>query len=458
MDVETLLVTGIANSRARERVTRCCCRVVEGRDAGQQVFLGVKPIVVGADGSCDLTLRDPAVSRRHLKLTLTGEGIQLEDLQSTNGTYWMGSRVQRVLVPLGASVHIGATVLRLSRVETQAIPPSTRTQFGGLVGQSLAMREVFAVLELASSAEVSILIEGESGTGKECAARAIHDHSPRAGGPFVVFDCAAVNEQLADSQLFGHRRGAFTGAVSDRPGAFVSAKGGTLFIDELGELPLTVQSKLLRALEQREVLPVGSDRPVPVDVRVVAATHRDLARMVAEGRFRFDLYHRLAVVHIALPPLRERLEDIPAMIGHFYTSRGRHPPDCTGENMRRLQSHSWPGNARELRNVLERAWAMSGAEGDKEEFSHLRLWISPTESTAAAPLAVDLSLPFKEAKERQLERFEQAYLEGLFNACGRNIARTARHAELSRRHLRELLRKHGLVAEARELEELEPDD
>src|SRR5262245_63325448 len=259
-----------------------------------------------------------------------------------------------------------------------------------MAGKSVAMRELFAVLEMAAPTDATVLIEGESGTGKELAARAIHEASGRAGGAFVVVDCSAITENLIDSHLFGHVRGAFTGAERDRKGAFVEASGGTLFLDELGELPIAAQAKLLRVLEAQTVQPVGADRPVQVDTRVVAATHRDLARMVGAKEFRFDLFYRLAVVHVALPPLRERLEDLPHLIATFYRARGAEVGPIDGDNRERMRRHAWPGNVRELRNVLERAWALSGTKA----FRELRLWLDTGTQQAQPSEVVDTSLPF----------------------------------------------------------------
>jgi DNA-binding NtrC family response regulator len=287
-----------------------------------------------------------------------------------------------------------------------------------------------------------VLIEGESGTGKELAARAIHEASARAAGPFVTVDCSAIAENLIDSHLFGHVRGAFTGADRDRKGAFVEASGGTLFLDELGELPLAAQAKLLRVLEAQTVQPLGADRPVKVDTRVVAATHRDLGRMVATGAFRFDLFYRLAVVHVALPPLRDRLEDLPHLISTFYARRGVAPGPIDGDNLERMRRHAWPGNVRELRNALERAWAMSGPNAT---FRELRLWLDPSAVQGQLSEVVDTALPFKEAKERWNDQFERRYIASVFAANASNVTRAAEHAGLSRRHFRELLYKHGIV-------------
>ena len=248
-------------------------------------------------------------------------------------------------------------------------------------------------------------------------------------------------------------RGAFTGAEKDRKGAFVEASGGTLFLDELGELPLASQSKLLRVLEAQTVQPLGTDKPVRVDTRVVAATHRALAKMVEAKEFRFDLFYRLAVVHVALPALRERVDDLPSLIRHFYASRGREPGPIDGDNLERMKRHAWPGNVRELRNVLERAWALSGPNAD---FRTLRLWLEAGPNSASVAEVVDTSLPFKEAKERWNDQFERRYLATVFAAHNQNISRAAAHVGLSRRHLRELLHKHGLLA--RDATDDSPDD
>ncbi|MEJ7602356.1 MAG: sigma 54-interacting transcriptional regulator, partial [Kofleriaceae bacterium] len=272
-------------------------------------------------------------------------------------------------------------------------------------------------------------------------ARAIHDASSRAAGAFVIVDCSAISEHLIDSHLFGHVRGAFTGADRERKGAFVEASGGTLFLDELGELPLSAQAKLLRALEAQTVQPVGADRPIQVDTRVVAATHRDLSRMVAAKLFRFDLFYRLAVVHVALPPLRERLEDLPHLVATFYERRGATPGPVDGDNLERMRRHAWPGNVRELRNVLERAWALS----PNPAFRELRLWLDPGAAAPQSGEVVDTSLPFKDAKERWNDQFERRYVAMVFADRANNVTHAAEHAGLSRRHFRELLYKHGIV-------------
>ncbi len=440
IDRTTLLQSGLATSATRGRTAprSWIARLVH---SGGQVALGARPVVLGAHASCDLVVDEAKVSRRHVELSAVEGGVRVKDLGSTNGTFWQGSRITEVIVPGGATIEVGGAQVRISAADVLLVPPSERDRFGAMTGRSIAMRELFAVLELAAPSDATVLIEGESGTGKELAARAIHDHSARARGPFVVVDCSAIPENLIDSHLFGHVRGAFTGAERDRKGAFVEASGGTLFLDELGELPLPAQARLLRALEAQTVQPVGADRPVSVDTRVVAATHRDLARLVAIKEFRFDLFYRLAVVHVAIPPVRERLEDLAALIGAFYTARGAAPGPVDGDNLERLRRHAWPGNVREVRNVLERAWALSGG---LVPFRDLKLWVE----VQAAPTmgeVVDTALPFKDAKERWNDHFERRYLASVFATQGGNITRAAEHAGINRRHFRELLYKHGLL-------------
>ena len=405
------------------------------------VALGSRPVVVGAHDSCDLVLEDPQVSRRHAEIAIVPEGVRIKDLGSTNGTWWQGTKVGEVVVSVGATVQFGATPVRIGAIEAPSLPPSERDRFGQMAGKSVAMRELFAVLEMAAPSEATVLIEGESGTGKELAARAIHDGSARSKQPFVVVDCSAIAESLVESQLFGHLRGAFTGADRDRKGAFVEASGGTLFLDEIGELPVSAQAKLLRVLEAQTVQPVGADRPLQVDTRVVAATHRNLAAMVEAKHFRFDLFYRLAVVHVGLPPLRERLEDLPHLIATFYQLRGVAAGPLEGDNLERMRRHAWPGNVRELRNVLERAWALSEAGS---AFRDLKLWFDVGAPVQLAEV-VDTSLRFKDAKERWNDQFERRYVAMVFADSASNVTRAAEHAGLSRRHFRELLYKHAII-------------
>jgi DNA-binding NtrC family response regulator len=438
----TLAEAGISTSLVRDRtpVRTLIARVVAGKSTGASTLLSTRPITVGAEHDADLVVDDPKVSRRHCSLEAVPGGVAVRDLGSTNGTFVDAARIKEATFPLGSIVRIGDTALDISAGTSPAVSPSARDRFGGLAGDSLSMREVFTVLELAAPTDATVLIQGESGTGKELAARALHDHSPRAEKPFVIVDCSAAAEDLVESQLFGHRKGAFTGAADDRKGAFVEADGGTLFLDEIGELSLHSQARLLRALEARTVQPLGADRSLHVDVRVVAATHRDLASMVEAKTFRFDLFHRLAVVHLMIPPLRSRREDLPKLIRYFYEGRGLEPGPIDGENLRLLEARSWPGNVRELRNALERALVLSGPA--RTRFSELLL-VFGHQSTWPFDV-VDTTLPFKEAKQRWVESFERRYLLGLYHKSGGNISRAAEAAGLTRHHFRELLDRYGL--------------
>lgn len=442
-DRRTLIQTGLAMTSTRGRTAPRSYRLQVVGQSAPGVALGARAVTVGAGSTCDLVLGDPQVSRKHAELGVTPDGVRVKDLGSTNGTWFQGTRIGEIVVPPGATIQFGNTPVRIAATDTPSLPPSDRDHFGKMAGQSVAMRELFAVLEMAAPTDATVLVEGESGTGKELAAQAIHDASARAAGAFVVVDCSAIAENLIDSHLFGHVRGAFTGADRDRKGAFVEASGGTLVLDELGELPLSAQAKLLRVLEAQTVQPLGADRPIKVDTRVVAATHRDLHRMVAAKEFRFDLFYRLAVVHVALPPLRDRLEDLAHLIAVFYERRNLEAGPIDGDNLDKLRRYAWPGNIRELRNVLERAWALAGP---KTSFRELRLWLDPNAAPAIGDgQMVDTALPFKEAKERWNDHFERRYVASLFSANASNVTRAAEHAGLSRRHFRELLYKHGIV-------------
>jgi len=407
---------------------------------GRAAPIGETPIRVGTGTSCALQLTDERVSREHLEIEATEGGFVARDLGSSNGTLFEGSLVSEVTVNPGATFKIGRSFLRVQpRPEPLELPPSQSRRFGELVAESLAMREVFAVLQRAAASDVTVLLEGETGTGKELAARAIHDESERRNRPFVAIDCAALPTGLVESALFGHVRGAFTGASDSRDGAFVRADGGTIFLDELTSIELDVASRLLRVLEQGEVRPVGSDRERKVDVRVVAAGH-DLQQRVAEGKFRPDLFYRLSVVHVELPPLRARREDIPPIVAELLRRRGIEAGELRGPNLDRLMAHGWPGNVRELRNVVERAVALSpGATC----FADLR--VAVVDQPAGEPLAVRADLPFSEAKQAVVDEFERRYLADLFARHDGNISAAARAADVDRKHLRTLLKRHGII-------------
>jgi transcriptional regulator with GAF, ATPase, and Fis domain len=413
--------------------------VVQGPDQGLVVELPGPDSRIGSGHTCDLVLKDPTVSRLHLLVRIDGDAIRVTDAGSRNGTILDSTRIIDAYARPDSMITIGSTTLRLRMLDNVIeLPLSARQRVGGMIGQSVAMRRVFALIERIAPTDSTVLIEGETGTGKELAAEAIHDESRRAGGPFIVFDCSAVSANLIESELFGHVRGAFTGAVSDRHGAFEAADKGTLFLDEIGELPLDLQPKLLRALEQHQVRRVGSNVPRQVDVRILAATNRSLANEVERGRFREDLYYRLAVIPIRLPPLRERLGDIPLLFRHFEAklqprAGGRAPlPESAVTS---FAARSWPGNVRELRNEVARA---------------ISLWVDraggpgPAPSAVVASSEVDLSELLFAGRERVAEAYERAYLEVALQKTGGNISRAAELAGVNRKFIQRAMKRYGL--------------
>ncbi|MBL8622364.1 MAG: sigma 54-interacting transcriptional regulator [Myxococcales bacterium] len=442
-------VTRVTNQRDALFGRASRLRVLAGPDAGLELELPPVGVVIGADPGCDVALTDPSVSSRHCTIAPTAAGFHVVDLGSKNGTSIDGVAVGKVTAPPGAVVRVGKTLLQLLPAdEMVTIPPSGRDHFGAMWGDSPAMRQVFAVLERAATSDASILFLGESGCGKELAARAIHDESPRQHGPFIVFDCGAATDTLIESDLFGHVRGSFTGAAGDRQGAFAAAHGGTLFLDEIGDLPIALQPKLLRMLEAGEVIPLGSRKPERYDVRVVAATHRDVFGEVAKGGFRGDLYYRLAVVEVHLPPLRQRREDLAKLVAIFLERAGaKHlVPSIGGPSLDRLAAYHWPGNVRELRNVITRAVALAGPVKD---FGELPILLRPTVApAAAAEPVVKADRPFHQAKDEVVDRFERAYLTDLVERAAGNLSAAARLAGLERKFLYRLLERNGLRQKA----------
>jgi DNA-binding NtrC family response regulator len=415
---------------------------VTGPSAGRGFAVTRATTTVGRHATNDFVIEDPRVSGAHLELTRAGDRLRVHDVGSTNGT-WLGShRVIDVELAPGAELTIGDTLLRLE-VDASVAPPPTATSesFGQLVGRSAVMRELFATLERIAAKELAVLIQGETGTGKEEVARAIHAASPRAAGPFIVIDATALPEALAESLLFGHEKGAFTGAHERRIGFFEAARGGTVFIDEVGELPAVLQAKFLRVLERREIIRVGGHTPLPIDVRVLSATNRDLRNAIDKNRFREDLYFRLAQVRVFVPPLRNRLEDLPLICAKLLARAGSDAM-IDVEALEHLSSVQWPGNVRELNNVLLRAAALAqdgvirrqDVAGEGDGFR----------GTEGERRALDLSGTFSEAKERAIERFEKAYLSLLMKRCQGNLSAAARQADVARHHLRDLLKKRGL--------------
>ena len=436
-----MAITRVTNQIQRQTgALRCRLRVMAPGSEPLEIAIPPVGVVVGADPAADVPLSDPAVSRRHCTIVPTEAGFEVADLGSKNGTFLDGIRLTAATVPVGAILRVGTTLLQLMPDEVALdIPPSDSASFGALYGDSPAMRQVFAILERASASSAAILFIGESGTGKELAARAVHEHSARRGGPFVVFDCGASTETLIESDLFGHRKGAFTGAVADRLGAFAQAHGGTLFLDEIGDLPLLLQPKLLRLLEAGEVTPLGAAKSERYDVRVVAATHRNLWDEVGRAAFRGDLYYRLAVVELHLPPLRQRPSDIPELVRRFLAAQGAAGEVSAGGNLDRLTGYHWPGNVRELRNVIARAVALS-APGTPFEKMPVLLRASPS----APGDRVQADRPFHEAKDELVGRFEREYLEDLMRRSSGRMAEAARRAGLERKYLYRLLERVGI--------------
>ncbi len=428
--------------------------VVAGPDAGAEAVSEEGRITVGTAEGATLRLTDPTVSRFHAEIEATAAGIVVRDLGSTNGTLAGAITVREVVVRAPLEIEVGRSRLRLLLgAERAAIPTHAQASMGGLLGASAAMRAVFDALERAAPTTAPVLVTGESGTGKELAARAVHTSSPRAHQPFEVVDCGGLPPTLIESELFGHERGSFTGASSDREGAFERAEGGTIFLDELGELPLELQPKLLRALGEHEIRRVGGKRTKRVDVRVVAATNRDLRREVNAGRFRADLYFRLAVIEIRMPALRDRLEDLPLLvrglleaIAHERGLVAHVEPDH--ELLEALSRHTWPGNVRELRNYLEQLLILrvpppfSGQEAPSASPAGDALARLPG---GPPPSFEGLErLPLRTAKSELLERFERHYVERLLEQTGGNVAEAARRAGIDRVTLFRTIRRYGL--------------
>jgi DNA-binding NtrC family response regulator len=396
-------------------------------------------VSLGTHASNDVVIDRDTVSRFHSELVIDENGIRLRDLSSKNGTFVDGVRIESAWLGPRHALRLGEQTLTFSIEEARAsVALSGQDHFGPILGRSSAMRRVFAMLERCASSDITVLLEGESGTGKEGAAEAIHGESARKNAPFVVVDCSAIAPNLLESELFGHEKGAFTGADRAHKGAFEEGHGGTVFLDEIGEVPIELQPKLLRVLERKQVRRLGSQRVIDVDVRFVAATNRSLKREVNEGRFRQDLYFRLAVARVELPPLRERLDDLALLTTAFLDQLHAGPAQrarlLEPSFQQRLARHPWPGNVRELRNAIERALVFG--EPDLQEPSMLR-------AAVTAPVD-DVDLTYAEAREHAISRFEVAWLPAMLAKHGGNVSRAARHADLTRPYLHKLLRRHGL--------------
>ena len=461
-EVHTQLLTDDASGALVERRYRL--RVVSGPDQGKEHALEDGTTLVGTHADNDLVLTDATVSRHHLEIRVRRDGIEVRDLDTTNGTKHGGARVGQVILVGPARLRLGRhTELDVEPVDAGVeLDDWPGDRFGDVLGSAPVMRRLFALLGRAAATEATILLTGETGTGKEAIAEAIHQAGARAKGPFVVVDCGSIPHELIASELFGHARGSFTGAAADKQGLIEAANRGTLFLDEIGELALDLQPQLLRVLDRRQVRRVGETHAVDVDIRVIAATHRDLRAMVRAGRFREDLYYRLAVVATHVPPLRERKDDIPALVTCFAERMGRGAFAQSPALLEQLLRHDWPGNVRELRNVVERALSLGSAAladlGDPAAGSGRSGPATspgdagasddsgrpPTGAPAGTTTGDVLELPFKEAKAALVESFERDYLTALLARHRGNISRAASEAGIDRNYVHRLVKKYGL--------------
>jgi transcriptional regulator with PAS, ATPase and Fis domain len=437
-------VTRAATRAQVVKYTKTRIVVVAGPDLGQKLEIAGKSVSIGTSPDSDLVLHDDTVSRKHCEIEVSGDGVRVRDIGSRNGVFVAGVRVYDALLSATATLCLGNTQLGITPLdETVERLQATTDRFGDVLGASSRMRELFADLDQIASTELTLLIEGETGTGKDVIAESIHRASARADGPFVVFDCGAVAPNLAESELFGHERGAFTGAVMARAGVFEEARGGTLFLDEIGELPKDLQPKLLRVLEKREIRRLGGARVTSVDVRIVAATNRNMTTEVRRGLFREDLYFRLAATHVIVPPLRERMSDLPLLVQHFLSLERppRHIDEITPEVWQMLRAHRWPGNVRELRSAVQRLLVLRGRALDPGARP------SPSEGPEEPVASVEHGpAPLRVARRDAGDEFERNYIGALLARTGGNVSRAANLAEVSRQMLQKIMRKHGIVA------------
>lgn len=431
-----------------------------GTDTQEEFTFDQAVITIGSNPENDICVTDDTVSRYHCRINQVDEVYVIHDLGSTNGTFLNGVRITEAFLDPGLILAIGDIQIRFNPIDEQIpVTPIMSEEFGGIVARSKKMREIFGILEKVAPTTATVVLEGETGTGKEVVAQTIHNLSKRADKPFVVFDCGAVPESLIESELFGHEKGAFTGANHARKGLFELADGGTIFLDELGELTYDLQPKLLRVLEQREIRRVGGNQSIPINVRIIAATNRTLADEVDKGRFREDLFYRLSVVSLELPPLRDRPDDIPLLLRHFlHTKPFNRKSDSeeliikniTPEALEKLTTFNWPGNVRQLLNVVERS--ISFASGDTFTLDDIpqsiKQPVEPKPSPVVPPQNVESpNAPFKRAKEKIISDFEKNYLVKLLTFHNGNITQAAREADIDRKYFRKLMTKHGIETE-----------
>ena len=419
--------------------------VVKGPDTGARWEPISDCSTIGTHRSCDFTLSDATVSRFHCELIGDRYRVRVRDLDSSNGTTVDGVAVRDAYLKHGSVIELGRTALRIRHLgQPTRLELSDSTAFGQLVGRSPAMRSTFALLERAAPSDTTILLEGETGTGKSAAARSIHLASPRKNKPFIMVDCSSLPDNLLESELFGHEKGSFTGAYSKRIGAFEEASSGTIFLDEIGEIPIGLQAKLLAAFENREIRPVGANRSKPVDIRIIAATNRDLRCEVNAKRFREDLYYRLAVVKIQVPPLRQRLDDLPLLMRDLLERLG--VPDeriesiVTPKLVESLRSSAWPGNIRQLRNYLQQLLLF-------EDIAPLGFepGVDRDQTTGfASKIGVDTSVSLSDARQRVLAQFERIYVSELLEAHNGKVSRAAATAHVNRTYFYRLMQRHQI--------------
>ncbi len=433
--------TDLSERPADGRTQGFVLEVISGPDAGRSLSLDVTqatPLYIGKSEACALALSDTRVSRRHAAVFVEDNRLRLTDAGSLNGTTVNGIQISDAWLTGGEIIGAGGSTLGVRAVGGPPEPVQLGTRFGRVLGSSPEMCRLYPLCHRLARSDVPVIIEGETGTGKELLAESIHEMSKRSKGEFVVFDCTAVPPGLVESSLFGHEKGAFTGAVSSRRGVFEQASGGTLLIDEIGDLELGLQSKLLRAIERSEVQRVGGTGWTRVDVRVLAATRRDLEREIQAGRFRDDLFYRLAVTRIEMPPLRRRTGDIEVLVRSFWASLGGEPAELTPELIARFESYSWPGNVRELHNAVAHRIAL----GDLSNVESIRRSLPPPppEASAAASLPdvmgqiISRGMPFIPARSLVVAEFERRYCEWVLEKAGGNVTRAAEQSGLARRY------------------------
>ena len=465
------------------------CRIVTQQKANRREWIFEHGLItIGSLDDNNLVIKDDTVSRNHAQIIQADDSYMIRDLDSTNGTWVNQVRIKEAYLAPGCLLRFGSAEFIFQPMDEEvAVIPSNEEKFGDIIGGNVKMREIYGILEKIAPTNATVVIEGETGTGKEVIAHTLHKMSLRAKKPFVVFDCGAVPESLIESELFGHEKGSFTGAIMTRQGLFELAQGGTIFLDELGELNLELQPKLLRVLEQREVRRVGAAKAIPVDVRVIAATNRKLEEEVRNNRFREDLFYRLSVVRIFLPPLRERIDDLPLLVKHFLKNSSFNRDmnanlklrSISREALNAMTSYTWPGNVRELLNVVERACSL--ADGDCIELSDLPEHVArcarrdtdsvtapavapaapaapaaapapaeaaPAPAAPAVPAVDYASKTFKEAKEEWLAVFEGDYIRALLEKNNYNISQASRESEIDRKYFRKLMKKYGITGEA----------